>query len=117
MKRILVALISVLVLAAAGNVLAQTDPQQYESTPQQGTTASDTTSQPGTLDSTSGSTADPSNTPTEPQDSPANSATANEAPTQGLPATASNLPLVLVIGMSALGGVVALRLYRLRGAH
>jgi len=116
MKRILVALISVLVLAAAGTVLAQTDPQQY-ATPQQGTTASDTTSQPGTLDSTSGSTADPSNTPTEPQDSPANSATANEAPTRGLPATASNLPPVLVIGMSALGGVVALRLYRLRGAH
>ena len=48
MKRILVALISVLVLAAAGTVLAQTDAQQYESTPQQGTTASDTTSQPGT---------------------------------------------------------------------
>ena len=96
MKRTFLAFISVLVLAAAGSVFAQTDTKPYDSTDPAATTA-DTTSQPGTMDSTSGSTT----TPTE----------------ESMPATASSLPLVLTLGVSALGGAVALRLYRLRRAH
>ena len=88
MKRTFLALISVLAMAVAGAAFAQTDTQPYDSTDPAAT------SQPGTMDSTSGS-------PTE----------------ESMPATASSLPLVVTLGISALGGAVALRLYRLRRAH
>jgi hypothetical protein len=96
MKRTFLALISVLALAVAGAAFAQTD-TPYDSNDPAAATPSDATSQPGAMDSTSGSTTDP-------------------ATEESMPATASSLPLVLTLGISALGGAVALRLYRLRRA-
>jgi hypothetical protein len=108
MKRTFLALISVLAMAVAGAAFAQTDTQPYDSTDPAATTTAEATSQPGAMDSTSGSTAGATADP----------ATTSGSPTEeSMPATASSLPLVLTLGISALGGAVALRLYRLRRAH
>jgi hypothetical protein len=93
MKRTFPALVAVLALTVAGGVLAQSDTQPYGTTDPAARTTAETTSQPGTSDPSAGSTAQ-----------------------ESMPATASNLPLVLVLGLTTLGGALALRLYRLRQA-
>jgi hypothetical protein len=111
MKRALLVFVSVLVLTVAGSALAQTDSQPYDSTGKSATTARDTSSQPAG-DST---TTDPNTAPAQQgvTDPPAKDSSATH---ESMPRTASNLPLVLAIGMGSLGGTVALRLYRLRRA-
>jgi len=104
MKRTFLALVAVLALTVAGGVLAQSDTQPYGTTDPAARTTAETTSQPGTSDPSAGSTSDTS-TATDPAMAQAS-----------MPATASNLPLVLVLGLTTLGGALALRLYRLRQA-
>lgn len=119
MKRTFLSLLGVLLLAVAGSVVAQTD---YGTTDQSGTTTPYTAPQSGSPTSTSGATTDttaPSQAQdpsTEPPVTEPTSAT-DTSEYQSLPATASQMPLALVIGLSALGLIAALRAIRLRRAH
>jgi LPXTG-motif cell wall-anchored protein len=116
MKRSLLALVSVLALTMAGSLLAQTDNQPYGSTGPSATT-SEASVQPGAPDSTSGSTSDPSGVKPQPENPTTDPATAPASDHQALPKTASNQPLLLLMGLSALGGTMALRARRLRRAR
>jgi len=106
MKRTLLLLLSISVLALAGSVIAQTD---YGSTDQPGYETPSTSP----MDSAAIDVAPPS--PTE--GSSPEPSYADDPAHESLPATASPLPLALAIGVSALGAAVALRAYRLRSAH
>ncbi len=107
MKRTFLSVLGILALAMVGSVMAQTDygsQDQPGSSPPSSTTAESPTPQ-GLSDTPSGS---PTST----------SGSMSETPThESLPATASNLPLALVMGVSAIGTVVAIRAYRLHQAH
>ena len=99
MRRMLLSLI--VVLALAGSIFAQTS--GYGTTDQpSGTTAPSAAVEPAPQPGTAGAPSESS----MPMDAPP----AHES----LPATASDVPVVLAIGLFALGAVVALRLYRLR---
>lgn len=117
MRRVFLAFLCVGLLAVAGSVLmAQTD---YGSTDQPATD-SDTVS--GTTGTTAPTT-DPN--PNDPVTTPNTTTTTTTDTTDSstvqdrstLPATASNTPLVLAIGLFAVGGIVLMRVYRTRYAR
>ena len=126
MKRALLSILGVLALSVAGSALAQSD---YGTTGQTGEGASPATTtgsapQQGTTDvQTAPSSATGSMQGAGSATAPAKGSTAPSAATAGapghesLPRTASDVPLVLVIGLSAAGAMGAVHLYRLRRAH
>ena len=109
-----ITLMAALAIFMAGNVLAQTDPDQYSQSGTTGTT--------GTTDTTTGTT-DPNmqNSGTTTDSSATTSATTTTTDTNDtdrtMPRTASSEPLLLLIGLSALVGVFALRFFRLLRAR
>jgi len=100
----------------AGNLFAQTDPDQYSQSQSgatsTGTTTTGTTDPNNTSMQNSGTTTDTYGTSTS------TTTTTNEDTTRHhMPRTASNEPLVLLIGLSALVGMFALRFFRLLRAR
>ena len=118
MKRAFLVLFSVVAMMVAGATFAQTETPQYGSTDQPATTSAQSTSQTEAQATPSGSTSDPGTTTSRQEGSQADPAPANQNAAHGsLPRTASNQPLLFLIGTSALGGLVGLRLYQLRRAQ
>ena len=119
MRRVFLAFLCVGLLAVAGSVLmAQTD---YGSTDQPATATSDSDTVSGTTGTTAPATDPNPNDPvTTPVTTPNTTDTTDSSTVQDrstLPATASNTPLVLAIGLFALGGIVLMRVYRTRYAR
>ncbi len=125
MKRTLLALLGVLVLSLAGSVsLAQTDYGNTNDPP-----AADQPSGSSTSDVTGSQSADSPTSPTTDPNDPNRDQDPNRDPNatqyqnqadqnrHALPATGSNDPLTLVLGLSALGGAAMLRVFRLRRVH
>lgn len=118
MRRVFLAFLCVGLLAVAGSVLmAQTD---YGSTDQPATDNDRVSGTTGTTAPTTNPnpndpvTAPNTTTPDTTTDT-THSSTVQDRST--LPATASNTPLVLAIGLFALGGVILMRVYRFRYAR
>jgi hypothetical protein len=117
MKRTLFSLLSILALALAGSVFAQSD---YGSTDRPGdnpppSRAVESGTQSGSP--TGNSMYDTDGAPSQTEGSSPVPSSAAQAPThESLPATASHLPLAFAIGVSALGAAAALRAYRLRSS-
>src|SRR5262245_14913950 len=123
MKRTLLALFGVLVLSLAGSmIVAQTDYGNTNDPPAAdqptGSSSSDVTgSQSGTnpTSPTDPATADPNDPNRDPSmDQYQQGQNPDNDPNRTLPATASYDPLVLALGLSALGGLVMLRIVRPR---
>jgi LPXTG-motif cell wall-anchored protein len=129
MKRTLLALLGVLVLSLAGSVsIAQTDYGNTNDPPAAdqptGSSTSDVTGSQS-ADSPTSPTTDP-NDPNDPNRDQYQNQDPNRDPNaaqyqnqadqnrKALPATGSNDPLALVLGLSALGGAAMLRVFRLR---
>jgi hypothetical protein len=108
MKRAFLAFLCVGLLAVAGSlVMAQSD---YGSSDQPATDTSTSNTDTGTTTGTTSDTTDP----TRHMDTTATDTTTDTS-TQDhktLPATASNLPLILATGLLALGGIAVLRVFR-----
>ena len=127
MKRILLTVFSIAVLAVEGSVIAQTNPG---TTDQPGTTQPADQSPPpsgqgDSTGSTAGSTPPATDTAAQPAaapvpaDSPSSSSpkeASNPGRSGSLPATASNNPLMALIGVLALGAFTILLVFRRRGA-
>jgi LPXTG-motif cell wall-anchored protein len=124
MKRILLAVFGIAALALAGSVFAQTG---SGTTDQPGSTApsyqspppadqgSGTDAQPAT-DTTSQPAAAPAPAPADPGSSTPPSEAGTARHSGSLPATASNNPLLALIGVLALGAFTILLVVRRRGA-
>ncbi len=123
MKRTWLSLLSILALALAGSLYAQTD---YGSTDPADNPPSSAAVESGTQQGTSGTQSgsptgnsmyDTDTAPSQTGGSEPVPSSAAQAPThESLPATASHLPLAFAIGVSALGAAAALRAYRLRSS-
>ena len=124
MKRILLAVFGIAALALAGSVFAQTG---SGTTDQPGSTApsyqspppadqgSGTGAQPAT-DTTSQSAAAPAPAPADTGSSTSPGEAGTTGHSKSLPATASNNPLLALIGVLALGAFTILLVVRRRGA-
>ena len=107
MKKKLLVLFSVVVLAVAGSVMAQTEPapagEPAPAAPEAEAAPMDTGTQPSSAqppEATSPSTGSPE--------------AAQPAQAETLPATASNAPLMMVIGALSLAAFTGLLIYRRR---
>ena len=122
MKRTLLALMGVLVLSLAGSVIfAQTDYGNTNDPPAAdqptGSSTSDVTGSQSGTNPTSPAT-DPNDPNYDPNQDPNRNQYQNQNQVNDqnrtLPATASNDPLALVLGLSALSGAAMLRMFRTR---
>jgi LPXTG-motif cell wall-anchored protein len=125
MKRILLTVFSIAALAMAGSVIAQTN---SGTTDQSGSTATadqpppsgqgDSTGSPAGSTPPATDTTSPSDAAAAPADSaPSTSPKEASSPSRSgsLPATASNNPLMALIGVLALGAFTILLVFRRRG--
>jgi LPXTG-motif cell wall-anchored protein len=116
MKRTLLALLGVLVLSLAGSVsIAQTDYGNTNDPPAADQPAGSSTSDVTGSQSGNSPTSPTTNPDQDPNQYQNQDADRNADPNRNsLPATGSNDPLALVLGLSALGGAAMLKMFRLR---
>lgn len=110
MKKKLLVLFSVVVLAVAGSVMAQTEPAPAGEPAPAEPTAPESPAAP--MDS--GTQPSPAQPPAATSPSTGSPEAAQPAQAETLPATASNAPLMMVIGALSLAAFTGLLIYRRR---